>query len=79
MKFLSERYSSVNNHQGFDICCLKRAILKDRDYMGFVIDHKFFSEKKYEHPDNAIRDIDKAIHDHEIQTNFHKIVKSMQE
>lgn len=57
MKYLSERYVSVYNHNGFDICALKVAVPSEGDAMGYVIDSELFSGQVFNDPVDAINAI----------------------
>lgn len=59
MKFLSDRYVSVYNHRGFDICTLKVAAPANGDQMGYVIDNAEFSGQVFDDISEAISAIDK--------------------
>ena len=58
MKYLSDRYVSVYNHKGYDICSLKVAVPADGDELGFVIDSEEFSGLVFNDPLDAIIAID---------------------
>lgn len=59
MKFLSDRYVSVYNHRGFDICTLKVAVPVNDDGLGYVIDNAAFSDQVFDGISEAISAIDK--------------------
>lgn len=59
-KFLSNRYVSVYNHKGFDICSLKAAIPENGDALGYVIDSANFSGQTFNSISEAICAIDKT-------------------
>lgn len=59
MKFLSDRYVSVYNHRGFDICTLKVAAPANDDEMGYVVDNAEFSGQVFDAISDAICTIDK--------------------
>lgn len=58
MKFLNDRYSSVYNYKGFDICTLKVASPAQGDTLDFVIDSDLFSEQTFNDVADAIVAID---------------------
>jgi len=59
---VNERYVSVYKHRGIDICTLKEAVPSNGDFLGYVIDHSCFMGRKYDHPENAMEDIDANWH-----------------
>lgn len=58
MKFLNDRYSSVYNYKGFDICTLKVACPAEGDNLGYVIDSNLFSDRTFSDVESAIVAID---------------------
>ena len=61
MKYLSERYASVFNHRGMDICTLKIAVPAAGDEMGYRIDDKAFEGIVFNDIADAIMAINKLI------------------
>lgn len=59
MEFLSNRYVKVYTYKGVDICALKKAIPSEGDELGYRIDNAYLMDKVFDHPDEAIRAIDK--------------------
>lgn len=61
MKVLNDRYATVMNHRGLNICTLKSACPAAGDNLGYKIDHIFFSGCDYNHPEDAVKAINDAI------------------
>lgn len=59
MKFISDKYISVYNHKGFNICALKVAVPVNGDEMGYVIDNADFIGQTFNSVPDAICAIDK--------------------
>lgn len=57
MKFLNNRYASVYNYKGFDICTLKVACPAEGDELGFRIDSALFDGRVFNDVANAINAI----------------------
>lgn len=57
IKFLSNKYAKVYNHNGYDICALKEAVPSEGDELGYRIDDKRFEGNVFSHPDGAIEAI----------------------
>lgn len=59
MKFLNNRYASVYNYKGFDICTLKVASPEEGDELGYRIDSDLFDGRLFDDVADAIDAIDK--------------------
>ncbi|MGG1263744.1 hypothetical protein [Brevibacillus laterosporus] len=57
---IDDRYVSVYNHSGIDICTLREANPSAGDGLGYVIDHTYFWQRSYDNVQSAIDDIDLA-------------------
>ena len=58
MKCLSNRYVSVYNHKGYDICTLKATVPANGDELDYVIDSKNFNDQVFNSIADAIVAID---------------------
>lgn len=59
---IDDRYVSVYNHRGIDICTLKEANLSAGDSLGYMIDHNYFWQNHYDNVQSAINNIDDNWH-----------------